>query len=408
MMFRLAITLFFIPLYVDASIQGNGNIDLGVSKDKEYQNFGIAANYNLEASGPNTSTGFSSNLQVGSDEGRSLVATAAHEYQYEQSFIRSEIDNNLRFYHPGLNWRTNFSHSLEFQKKVDESSGRSDTDFDHPETSWSVTTGPSFEYIKSDWLNYRTEVQASKLNASGDESHEGVLSIGIGKSITHTTSSYLDLSKVCTQYGNKTLKDECREEARLSVSVRSIRASLYAEAGVSQQGTATTNVYTLRLHQPINSYSTFSIESTKSIDTISEIDEYDISSTDLFSSAIKEGESITYVYEWGRKQFSLKARQLTTTASNESIKTKDAAAYYGYQLGSRLCFACQVGVSYEYSDYGDDNTQSIRGISLIKNHSRRVSSSISLRETTITNEFNTWSINFLLSIKSLIANLRTR
>lgn len=407
MLARSVLFLLLLPVHVSANINGNGNVELGLSKDKNKHNFGMAADYYVGSSGSSSQTGFSSNFQIGSDEGRSLVATAAHEYQYEQSFIRTGLANELHFYHPGLIWNSQLSHSLDFKQSVDGVTEDSDTDFSNSEKTWSITTGPAFEYNRSEWLNYRTQFQASKLNVSGDESTEGNLSFGIGKSITHTSSSYLDVSKVCTKYSDNTLEVDCREEARVSIVVSGSQSTLHAEAGISQQGTTKTNIYTMRLYQPLNSYSTISLESQKSIDTISEFGQFNNSGVLNFSSAIKESDSISYIYEWGRKRFELKARQLTTT-SDESVKTKDAALFYAYQLGSKLCSGCQVGMSYEYSDYGSGVKQSIRSLSLVKSHSRRISSTISFRETAISNEFNTWSINLLLSIKDLVANLRAR
>jgi hypothetical protein len=400
--------LLLIPIFAHGYVAGGGEVELGLSKDKEDHNFGLSVNYGLESKTSNSQSSLLTKIQLGSDEGRSLVATSAHEYQYEQSFIQTEIDNSIQFYYPGLSLNSRFAHSLEFQKESDSPEADSSTNYNNPLSNWAISIGPSFSYDRSKWFAYRTALTVSKAVRGDDNSLEGNATIGLGKRLSPLTDAYFDISNVCTSYGNTTQEDACRNELRLSLSSNRSNADIQLEVGVSEQEDIKTNLYLFRVENQINSYSKINFEIQKSIESITELSNI-VSSGDIaFTSAEKESQSIVYVYDWGRKKVEVKARSYQTTVSDITVATKDSSIFYTYQLGSRVCIACDVGVSYEYSDYGDDRNQIIKSIEINKVHGRKLSSSISFRRTQIQSELDTWSVNLLLSYKGLLTKLGKR
>ena len=391
---------------------GEGSVDLGISQEDEKKNIGLATNYQLTHSNSWMTTYLHNKTQLGSDRGRSLVATAAHEYQYEQSFIQSEISNLFNFYYPGLTWQNNLSQNIEFdQLEVDNLDNEDDTgstDFSERNINWTLSSGPSFVYERSQWVNVNTSVIFSKANSFDEKSSEQNINIRISKPLTSFTKSEFDFNRICTQYNNSTLNNSCREEITLSFSSEKKFSKFKVNIGLSSQDDVETDLYLVNIDHRINSYSSIQIESQKIIEKISDIDQLEGFESIAFESAVKRTDSMSYVYEWGRKRFEFRVRQQETIGKDYSFYTKDGAAYYAYQLGSNLCKSCKIGLSYEYLKYDERAEQKIKTIALTKNHSSKISSSIGFRRTQIGQDLDAWSINLLLSFKGSITKLGKR
>lgn len=409
---RFLLLILILPSsYGLAYMTGEGSIDLGVSHEEEQQNFGLASTYQFSHSNSWMSTYLYNKTQLGSDKGRSLVATAAHEYQYEQSFVNSELGNEFNFYYPGLSWESHLSQNIEFDQAEDtsllENNEGDFTDFNQRTINWTATTGPSFVYDRSKWVGFRTDIDLSKAKSFDEESTEQSINISITKPITSFTKSAVDLSRICTEYTNPNLEDNCRKELSLSFLSEKKFNKFRMDVGISSQNDVTTDLYLLNIDHRINSYSSMLIESQKLIETISDFDQLSGIETLSFRAAVKKTDSILYVYEWGRKRFEFRIRKQETVGDEYEFFTQDGAMYYSYQLGSSLCRACKIGLSYEYINYDDQEEQSIKNIALIKNHTSKLSSSISFRRTQV-EEVDAWSLNLLLSYKGSVTKLGKR
>jgi len=398
--------ILIMPAYANSYITGDGGIEIGVSRDKNKHNYGVSTNYSFNNVGLYANTSVLSKAQLGSDEGRSLVATAAHEYQYENSFFRTEINNEFSMFNPGLFWNSKISHDLEFEKINTSSGSESKTNFNDSTSNWSISTGPSFTYDRSRWLSYRAGITISQALLDDEVSSEGGATVGIGKRLSHVTTAYLDASNICTEDDVSSFNELCRNEIRLSIVSERNGVNLRLEYGRSNQKDTSTDLYLLSFeHQP-NSYSTIDIGFKKSIDNIAKSN--DINNSLVSSSKIQEEHSLIYKFDWGRSQLEIKARQLDVISANENIKTQDESIYYSYLLGAGNCASCSIESSYEYSEYGGDLYTKIKSIGIMKVHNRRASSTLSFRRTKIKNELDTWSVNLLFSYKGLLTKIGKR
>ena len=159
---RILLFLLFLPTCAHGYVTGDGGVELGVSGGINSHNYGVSTNYGLNSIEPSFRTSLLSKVQLGSDEGRSLVATAAQEYQYESSFVRTDIDNSIHFIYPGLLWQSRLSHNLEFEQESDTTNSERRTDFSKSTANWSVSTGPSFTYNRGKWLSYTVGLTLSQ------------------------------------------------------------------------------------------------------------------------------------------------------------------------------------------------------------------------------------------------------
>lgn len=404
------VLLFFLllPITAHAYVVGSGSLDLGISKEDESENYGMAGGYSLNAAGVNYDLSLNSGLQVGSDRGRSVVATAAHDYQYEQSFVQHYGSHVYRFPSPYVSWLSHFSHRTEFEQESNSTGSDTDTDFENSDVNWTVSVGPRLSFAKGKWLAFETQAFLSRRSKAGEESNELDLWAGVAKSISAFSVISLGAGRVCSKDEAPAAKEECRDEYKGSMETTKKYVNLVLEGGVSKQDSTTTNIYSASLVYELNSAATINLKAFRSVKKISDLTEVELNENLSNQSTIQKGESLNYRYEWGRTSFELKARTYDTEYAGESSETKDAAAFYSYQLSSTTCLSCMVEMGYEYSDYGNDKEQTIESFTIKKNHSRRFSSAISFRKTVVKPEIDLWSVSLLLSYNGLSTKLGMR
>jgi hypothetical protein len=396
MRYLLIILGVFIFNLTQASIIGSGILNAGVSKDESKENFGLAGSYNLISSGSNFDSLLNSEFQLGSDQGRSLVATSAHEYQYEQSFFQSYGSLGYVFPISSFRWSNSFIQRTELIEESESILLGGNSGLQESQDSWSISTGPSFLLGRSRWISFRSSGLYTKSSTVGDLSDEFNLSIGLGKSISTFSTLFFDTSRICNEYKAEGIKDVCRDEFTLALETTQKYLEFSLEAGISRQDDIDTSIYSFEASYVLNSSSEFNINLYKASDRLRDLTSNALNRSDFEMITLRTGASINYRYEWGNTEFEIKGRSVETQFDNNITETSDAAVFYEYHIGSVSCFSCRVELGYEYSEFGSGSNQIINSISLKKNNSKRIISSISFRQTKF-DDVDVWSINFLLT-----------
>lgn len=405
LLFLLALIL--VQVNVSAAVIGQGNAELGVSRDNEDSNVGLGLNYRLGRRSVSGEVQVASQMQLGSDRGRSLVATAAHEYQYENSFIDNDFYHVFNFINPRFNWQTNAFHRIDFENRVNETSGQVSTDYAKSDESWSMTTGPSFTYIKGRWFDIKSNASFSRQFISPFFTNEAQMNMGLAKSISKVSQLTFTGNYLCTENDNPAVDKYCRNEASLGFNTQAKDYVISAEYGTSDDEDTRTDIYTISSNFDINSTSQLGLTAYRVVDSIArEETEFETGSTS--TSAIKEGRNVQYLYEWSRTRLELNARRLLSKTDTNSNLTEDLSLFYDFQLSSAICSACNISLDYEYSRFDLETEQKITSIGIGKRNSRRISSAISFRKTERSQQETFWSINFLITYTGIASKISNR
>lgn len=401
------ILLLLFHFNVNAAIVGQGNVELGLSRDKDVTNAGFGARYRLARNAVNSNSQFTSRMQLGSDRGRSLVATAAHQYQYENSFINNDVYHIFNFINPRFNWASSGSHRLDFENRENEATGEVSTDFSTREESWSVTTGPSFNYSKGRWFEFSSGAKFSRQYKQPTFTDETEVDLGLAKSINKLSQLTLSANHTCTQDDNVTTDDSCRSEANLGMDIQANNYALAFEYGASFEDKSKTDVYRLTGDFELNSRSRLGLTAYRVVDSISrEESEFDNDTSAI--TGIREGRNIQYLYEWSRNRLELNARKLLSkTDTNRSI-SEDLSLFYDFRLSSSLCSACSLSTAYEYSRSDLDREQKITSIGMSKRNSRKINTALSFRQTERSDQETYWSINVLITYTGIASKVSNR
>jgi hypothetical protein len=374
-----------------AYVVANGRVELGIAQEEQETNFGIGANYKLSSVENNYAYTLNSNMQVGSDEGRSLIATSAHNYQYESSYIKNYVSLNFPISKGYISWGNQFYQSIEFEKDNDEY-GAISTDYEDNQVSWTFTSGPIFTVKRSKWISYKAGLELSRQYTAGDISSEYQIYTEVNKSLSHISNVTLRHSYVCTEKISL-----CRQSIISSFEIKKKISKLKINFGVSKKVNNDKKIYRFDYVHTLNSTSKFQFLTYQSFDSISNITDIELENSRVAKTSKKNAMSLNYFYEWGRKNIGIKARELKSSDDGITLKSKNSMSYYEYQLGSQLCRACTIGMSYEYANFGNSITKKISGITIKKNNNRHLSSSIIFSRTKLSNSLDLWSLNFLLS-----------
>lgn len=399
--------LLLISIKANAAIIGQGSGELGISRDEDVINAGLGLRYKLLRSSINTDAQFDSRIQLGSDRGRSLAATAAHQYQYENSFIDNDIYHSLNFINPRFNWASSASHSIDFNNKTNETSGEVNTDYSDREESWSITTGPSFNYVKGRWFDFSTGANVSRQYKKPTYTDETELNLGLAKSINKLSQITLSASQVCTQDADSATEDSCRSEANLGVDTQAKNHSFIFEYGASFEDQSKTDVYSLSGNFDLNSRSRLVLTAYRVVDSIAR-QESDFDNEASSITGIKEGRNIQYLYEWSRNRLELNARRLLSKSDNNKTISEDLSIYYDFQLSSVLCSACAFSTTYEYSRFDYEREQKLTTIGVSKRNSKKINTTFSFRRTERSEQETFWSINFLISYTGIASKIYNR
>ena len=112
---------FIISINAFAGFVGGGQSEFGFSQDNEDNNFGLSARYDLTGDISQQQININTQMQLGSKKGRSLVATAAHDYQYENSYIYNDVQHVYKFPFSGVRWNSQVSKKLNFENEINDS-----------------------------------------------------------------------------------------------------------------------------------------------------------------------------------------------------------------------------------------------------------------------------------------------
>lgn len=399
--------LLLIPIKTNADIIGQGSGELGISRDEDVTNAGLGMRYKFLRSSVNTGSEFNSRMQLGSDRGRSLVATAAHQYQYENSFIDNDLYHRLNFINPRFNWITAASHSIDFDNKVKETSGEITTNYSSREESWSITTGPSFNYTKGRWFDFWTRANVSRQYKQPTFTDETDLNLGFAKSINKLSQLTFSTSQLCRQDDNSATEDSCRNEVNLGVDTLAKNYSFALEYGASFEDQSKTDVYSLSGNFDLNSRSSLSLSAYRVVDSIAN-QEAGFENETSSITGIKEGRNTQYLYEWSRNRLELNARRLLSKSDNNQSISEDLSIYYDFQLSFVLCSACALSTTYEYSRFDYEREQKISSIGLSKRNSKKINTTLSFRRTERSEQETYWSINFLISYTGIASKISDR
>ncbi len=390
-----------------ASMVGSGDVELGVSRDNDKANAGMGMRYNVEINTPESQSLITSRLQLGSDSGRSLIATAAHEYQYENSFVDSELNHSIRLFSPRLSWKTYANNRFEFKNEVDEDTGSVDTDYSNAEESWSITTGPTFKYEQGRWFHTQLTTEISKEYSHQTYTDETLVDVKVGKSTSKVSELILNYNYLCRKRDDKLIDDFCRNQVSLAFNSTKSNFGYSLEYGTSRDEDTRTDIYSISNYMNLNSTSVFSLSVYQLIDRIGLADEL-TTLKDESTISTRQGRLAKYLYNWGRTQLEINARRIKVESELATTISDDAAIYYDFRLSSWLCSACRLSSAYEYSKFDNDNEQNILSIGLKKSNSKSMSSEISFRRTERVDQDILWSINFLISYRSKATRLADR
>lgn len=399
--------LLLISIKVSAAITGQGSGELGMSRDEDVTNAGLGLRYKLSRSSVNTDAQFNSRMQLGSDRGRSLVATAAHQYQYENSFIDNDIYHSFNFISPRFNWTSSASHSIDFDNRVSETNGEVTTDYSSREESWSITTGPSFTYVKGRWFDFWMNTNVSRQYKQPTFTDETELNLGFAKSINKLSQLTFSMSQRCSQDDDSITEDSCRSEASLGVDTQAKNYSFTFEYGASIEEQSKTDIYSVSGNFDLNSRSKLVLTAYRIVDSIAR-QESDFEDETSSLAGIKEGRNIQYLYEWSRNRLELNARRLLSKSDNNQSISEDLSIYYDFQLSSVLCSACAFSTAYEYSRFDFEREQKLTSIGVSKRNSKKINSTLSFRRTERSEQETFWSINFLISYTGIASKISNR
>ena len=403
----LIIVYILVSFDLQAEVTGRGDLELGVSRDNENTNFGMGMRYNIERNTSLSQTLLASSIQLGSDSGRSLIATAAHEYQYENSFIATDLFHSIRLYSPRVSWRSHVGSLIEFDNTINEGSGEIDTDYTNADESWNFTTGPTFTYEKTGWFNAQLSAEASKQYSNQSYTDETLINAQVGKSITKSSEMVINYNYLCSQTDNIDINKSCRNEVILGLNTNLKNYGYSVEYGKAHDEISETDIYSISGYANLNSTSVFSLSAYRLIDRIGLAEDVlDSNKTTTFT--IRRGRLANYYYQAGRTELEVRLRRLITEAEIENIYSDDAAIYYDLKLSSLMCSACRFSSSYEYTRFENANDQNIISLGITKNNSERVSSQVSFRRTQRTDQDIIWSINFLVSFRGTATRLANR
>lgn len=404
------LVLLLISLHSSAVIVGQGNVEIGVSRDNEESNAGMGMSYNMSKLSAESSSNLTSRMQLGTDQGRSLVATSAHEYQYENSYIDNMLYNEFNFLSPRFTWINSASHRLDFENRVIGENERITTDFSKSDDFWSISTGPSFSYSEGRWIDFQTSVTVARQYSAPYYSNEAQFNAIISKSISKISQASLFSRHLCSEDDRPASDNSCRNEFGIGFNTQNKDYILTADYGVSVEQEIRTLIYRLSSSFEINSTSNLDFTAYSVVDSISR-EKNDFEPNTGSTSAIKEGRNIQYLYEWNRTRLEVNARRLLTKSNFITITSEDASIFYDFKLGSTLCLACSLSLNYEYSRFDNNSIQEITSISLNRNNSRRINSAISFRKTERTErtiQKTYWSINFLIMYTGIANKISNR
>ena len=405
----ISIIILISSQHLNAAIVGQGDFELGVSLDNDKSNIGVGMRYNMSRLSTESISGLNSRMQLGTDEGRSLIATSAHEYQYENSFIDNSLYNDFEFLSPRLTWVSTALHRLDFENIVDEETDRVSTDYSKTDDFWSVSTGPSYSYSKGRWIDFKTTANIAHQYSAPYYLNEATIDATLTKSISKISQASVYSRYLCSEDDIPSSKNSCRRELSIGLNTQSNDLILTADYGVSVETKIRTFIYRFSSSFEINSTSDIDLTIYRAVDSINR-ERNDFEPNIGATTAIKEGRNIQYLYEWNRSRLEVNARRLITRSNIITTTSEDASIFYDFQLGSTICLACSLSLNYEYSSFDNNSVQEITSISLNKNNSRRINTAISFRKTERherTKQDAYWSINFLImytGIENKISN----
>ncbi len=407
MRFFLLLAFLLTNANASAAFIGQGDAELGISQDNEDSNIGLGMRYSIDRQSSNSGVRATSRMQLGSDRGRSLVATAAHEYQYENSFIDHDIYHNFDFLSPRFNWASTGSHRTDFENRVNESTGQISTDYAKSDESWSITTGPSFKYIKGRWFDFKSNASFSRQFSSPFFTNEALINMSLAKSVSKVSQFTLTSSYLCAENDNPVVEKFCRSEASLGIDTQAKDYSFSADYGVSDDGETLTSIYSATSGWDLNSTSQLELTAYRVVDSIArEEAEFETGTATIF--AVKEGRNAQYLYEWSRTRVEINARRLLSKSEANTSLSEDLSLFYDFQLSSAVCSACSLSLNYEYSRFDLETEQKITSLGIAKRNSRRISSAISFRRTERSQQETFWSINFLITYTGIASKISNR
>ncbi len=405
----LFISVFSLALIdAHAATVGSGDVELGISRDNKKTDAGIGMRYTMERVASTHHALLVSKAQIGSDSGRSLVATAAHDYQYPTSFIDNALNHSIRIISPRISWQSQLFHRLDFENTVDDNNDNKEdiinTSYKDTEESWSITTGPTVSYGAGEWFNSLLSAEISRAFALTYFTDESLLSFNLKKSLGHISSFSIIIKKICAQTDNPNIDDFCRDELSLGWETNKKDYGFTLEYGQSKEEGVFTDIYSASSYFNLNSSSLLTFTGYRLVDRVGIKDDFE----NTTFSAIKTGRAVNYYYERGRTHLELNARRVIGENDIDSDIKEDLSVFYDYRLSSWLCTACRLSMSLEYSKFDLTFSQKISSIGLKKRNSKHVSSEISFRKTERTDQDTLWSINYLISYSGIITKLSER
>jgi len=406
------ITLLVCSLYslgVFGSLVGGGNLTLGASKDQDAENFGVAGRYDINLLGAKQYAHFSSQFQLGSDKGRSSVATLIHDYQYEQSYLQSYGILQQQFFSPAASWNTTVSSRQEFKNETDDATGETRTDFNDKDHNWGITTGPSFTIDRNWPISVQVSALLSKQSVTEIESDDREVTIDFQKDISKFSQMAISGLRTCTDYKDAENEDSCRNELTAYISSKKKYSQYKIEYGVANQNDTETEIYEVTLEHELNSAASIQVLAYQSIYRLNqqESDQLDLTTTGY--NSVQKGESLQYLYEWGRHKLDMRFRQVESSINGASpIEAMNTSFFYGVKTSSRLCRSCELELGYEKSKFESGDKLEKGSLSVKKNHSKRIRTAMSVNNTKQEDNVDVWSVSFFLTYTGKLSKLGTR
>ncbi len=399
------------PVFCDASVLGAGEVELSISAEKEGHNVGIAGSYGINSVSPRLKAVFASQVQLGTNSGRSMEEVAAHDYQYENSYIKTSGELAYLFpiksikWHGGYNTQTDFIQDEKLDSKANSNLNEIETE---TEASWSVTTGPSLSIDNRRGLLIESSIYLSSLHSKEEIIFENNSSISLKRAITSITELGINSSRVCSRYNVASDNNICRMQYNGSFSSKRKSFDISMEAGISNAGDLSTTIYAARLNYAMNRYSNINISSKKSVSTILNHDESIFSTYDYIQSTLISSKSIAYNYKQGGKGLSLLySKQDLTSGENFNSSTLEGASINS-RLPPVLCTYCILSLNHNYSSLNKEIAKNVSSVSITKINSRNFSTSINFSRTRIKSELDVWSIGMLFKYNGRQAKLGGR
>lgn len=397
MRFLFTILLVSCPLMnTFSSTVGSGEVELGIGRNNEQVNAGIGMRYNMKRLASNHQTYLTTRAQLGGDQGRALIATAAHEFQYQASFIENDLNHVMTFYSPRLSWLSGLSHRLNFNDGLDDEEADNEiisTDYSNTNESWSITTGPEFQYGLGAWFNSLMAAKISRAYAQEYFTDESLLSLDITKSVGHITQLSLSIRNICSTNENPLVDDFCRDEISLGFETGKKDFGYAFDYGYSKDNDVLTDIYSASSYFNLNSTSIMTFSAYRLVDRIGIKDDLENNNY----SSVKLGRIANFLYERGRTRIEINGRRVNSdNRINKEIK-EDASIFYDFRLSSWACTACRLALSHEYSRFNLALEQNISSVGFNKRNNKNITSEISFRKTERTDQDTLWSINYLIS-----------